>query len=245
MNVQPFSIRQALKFGLKATFDNFGVILGALAIVFLSFFFWCILLIIPLISMGFATAFGEKTSLSAMNRLDALMPAIISHWHVMLFFFMMTLVLFALQACYNLGAIRMSLSYYDTHTLAVKDLFTEWRSIPAFLVAKCVFSIAVSFGILLFLIPGLFWATIFSLYAQALVDRHDGPFACMRYSLELTRGARKKVFLWVLTEWFFMAIAVKLFFVTLIFVWPMIIFANAYIYRKLQYHHEKMGATTY
>lgn len=242
MKGSSFSIRQALVYGLQATFDNFGTVLGVLATVIFSFMGVFALFLITFLSVGFSATFSDA-SLSNLKEVNTLVSTLMNHWHLVVAGLFAIFVAAAIQALYTLGAIRMSLTYYDTHQLVYRELFSEWISILPFLIARLLFGIIISCGLLLFVVPGIFWAVIFSFYPQALVDKHVGPIAAFRYSMHLTRGERPKVFIWTIIEWLLTAVAVKLFFLSLIIVWPVIMFANAYIYRKLQYltnYHEEV-----
>jgi len=88
----------------------------------------------------------------------------------------------------------------------MRDIFTGgFRCIP-FMAATVMFGVMFMVGYLLFIVPGLIFATIFSQYPMLIVDRNMGAMDSLRKSSELTDGNKVAIFL----AWLVVAVLAEL-----------------------------------
>ena len=71
----------------------------------------------------------------------------------------------------------------------------NWRLhlLPTVVVATLLFFLALIAGLLAFIVPGLIFIAVYSMFAYVIVDKEVGIVASFRESARLTKGARWKV----------------------------------------------------
>jgi len=75
------------------------------------------------------------------------------------------------------------------------DLFTGGPKLLKYIGASILFGIMVVVGLLLLIVPGIYLATRFGFYTQAMVDRDLGPIESLQYSWQITDPHQGQVFL--------------------------------------------------
>jgi len=79
------------------------------------------------------------------------------------------------------------------------DLFTGGPYLISLLITGLIVGLAVSFGMLLLIVPGIFLAIVFSQALLVVVDRNVGPGEALKVSWDITEGSRLMLFvLWLL-----------------------------------------------
>lgn len=108
-----------------------------------------------------------------------------------------------------MGAIRISLDFYAGEKPKFRRLFSMWPRIHTIIAASLLFFLMTGLGPflsditnvdwwLLLLIPGMVLGIIFWFYNFALVDKKIGPIAALKEGARVSRGARLKIFLFLI-----------------------------------------------
>jgi uncharacterized membrane protein len=103
-------------------------------------------------------------------------------------------VTIGLNLLFSIGLTRIALSCAAGHA-ELKELVSEYRYIPVFLVASILFGILTMIGFILFIIPGIILSLMFGQYVYAILDKQKGIVGSLQYSAAITKGYRWRVFL--------------------------------------------------
>lgn len=134
----------------------------------------------------------------------------------------------------SLGAIRISLRLHDGQPVAIGDLFaTELPLFRRYLVGTIAYALIVGFGLVLFVIPGIYFASRFGFYGYFIVDSTVSPYEALARSDTMTHGARMDVILLGLALVVLNALGAMLLFIGLLVSIPMSLIALAHAYRSL------------
>ncbi len=89
----------------------------------------------------------------------------------------------------GLGVLRVSLAVLDGRPPYVSDLISTRNLLP-YVIATLLFSIVVTLGLIMCLIPGLIAGFLLQFYGLAILDDHEGtqpdPMSALRRSYEIT-----------------------------------------------------------
>lgn len=112
-----------------------------------------------------------------------------------------SLIGFLLSVYISAGVIRVSLCYVDGKKPEFSDLFVSLKLFMPFLIGIALYCIALFVGLLLFVIPGIFFASIFFFWQYRYIEGGGSLVASFRDSMKMTQGARWEVFLfWFLSQ---------------------------------------------
>ena len=104
-----------------------------------------------------------------------------------------------------------------------------------YIVAAVLFSIAVTIGLILLIIPGIIAAIVLGFYGWILVDRSErDAIAALRHSIEITRGEWLRLFLLGIALLALNLLGLLLFIVGVIVTSAVSILALAHVYRRLE-----------
>jgi uncharacterized membrane protein len=88
----------------------------------------------------------------------------------------------------RIGYIKIFLRIHDGQTPKFVEIFEEYRTFWRFLGTSILTCLAVLGGLILLIIPGIFWAVRFSLSPLIIVDGKMGPVVAMKESYHITKG---------------------------------------------------------
>ncbi len=142
-------------------------------------------------------------------------------------------LLFGLIFCsFDLGVRKIGLDLYDTDTSSVKVAFSYFYLAPKIMLAWFLYAIIVSFGLVLLIVPGLYWFLRFGFFPYLILEKNTSIGDSLRNSYALTDGCTWDLFvLWIITK-FILHLGMMVwfgFFVT----WPVALLSHVYVYRKL------------
>jgi uncharacterized membrane protein len=128
----------------------------------------------------------------------------------------------------------MALKTVDDRTPQVGDLFASLSLGPAYLLALCIYCAAVSLRFALLIVPGIYLAIRYCLFAQIITDKSARPLVALRDAAVLARGNW-----WQLGAWFLIALLLTTAGVVtlglgLVISFPVSLLAIAGFYRSLQ-----------
>lgn len=129
----------------------------------------------------------------------------------------------------------------DAHAPSLNDLWNPepfWR----YLGTSVLVMVAVVVGFVLLIIPGIFFAIIFSFAGYLAVDKKMSPIAAMKESMRMTKGNRWKILLLGIAIFILSFIGALPLLLGLLVVVPVAMIANLHAYRVLQNVPEQIEA---
>lgn len=132
--------------------------------------------------------------------------------------------------------IRMGLSLHDGRPIPREDPMQWVAGYLGFLLTQVLFSLIVSVGLVLLVIPGILWAAQFAFAPFLVVDQQRDPIAALKESSRLTRGQRPQLIVFGLAVFGVNLLGALAFGVGLLLTVPTSVLAAAYVFRRLQAH---------
>lgn len=164
--MKTFSIKEVLGAGWKAFKENISVFI-TYGIAMLAIWF------LERVGLGIANSSGEaKPALSALVSLAARVA----------------------QAWLQLGLFRMALKLVDGETVNTDDFLRAHGDFLSYLLASVLYGLIVGAGMILLIVPGIYWAVRYWAYGYAVVDEHVDPVTALKRSTVLTQGVKWEVF---------------------------------------------------
>jgi uncharacterized membrane protein len=209
-----FSISEALAYGWHTFFANIG-------------FFVILLLVI----------FGINVAIGVIS-------AVLKHGPVF-FIGIIQLVSAIVSLVISLGIIKIMLAIIDGKTIEVSMLWSiSVKQIISYLIASIMYGFLVIIGFILLIIPGIYFATKYAFISYVIVDEDLDPFTALKRSAELTQGNKMHVL-----GWAFAAVGVEILgllalIIGLFVAIPVVMIANAFIYRQLSGAKQTVTTTT-
>lgn len=217
-----FSISEAISFGWE-TFKKQPL-------------FWIIVTIIEIVigSLGSFTDRGGSSSDSAenMRRVAEVDPALALLLGVLGFVFM--IVSMGVQ----LGATRLELDAVEGNPLDYKTLFSQFdvMKLVKFFVASVLYGLLVGLGLLLLIVPGIYFALKYQFYPYFIVSKNAGIMESGKLSAEITKGVKIQILgFWLMSLVIVIAGALALG-VGLLVAIPVVSIGYAYVFNKLRSH---------
>jgi len=247
MDVRQFSVRNAIKCGVRGAWDNIFILIKAILTswaVVIGFGILAILVNFPLMKNLAPLMMEMQKCLTpeCMTSINDQMRQMISATNLVLFGSISFLFSIIMMEIMNLGFIKLVLNAYDKTNPRVKDLFScfDRRLISNFL-AGILFALLLACGLILFIIPGLLVMARFVFFTFAIVDKHAGPIEALKMSWNATRGHTLKLMGFMLLISLIALLSYKpqivLVQLTFTFVqivaWPIILFIMTCAYRQL------------
>jgi len=132
------------------------------------------------------------------------------------------------------GLHVMALKSIDGEIPRVGDLFGSLERGPAYLLALSIYCLTVSGGLVLLIIPGIYLAIRYCLFAQIITDRSASALAALRKAAELAHGNWVPLGALFLIAFLLNIAGMTLLGIGLIISFPVSLLALAGFYRSLQ-----------
>jgi len=133
----------------------------------------------------------------------------------------------------QIGIVKITLKVADGGTPVFDDLFSEIRLFWKYLGATLIYSLIVIAGLCLLIVPGIIWGIKFQFYRYLILDKGMGIMDAIRKSAEITNGAKWDLFLFGLICVGITILGVLAFGIGVFVSAPVVMIANAFVYRKL------------
>ena len=146
---------------------------------------------------------------------------------------LMTLVSVIVSAIISLGFTRIMLDVVDGVPLAPERFFKPMRSFFSYILACLIGGIAVVFGLILLIVPGIIIALAISFFKFLIVDRQLGPIASLKESWAITKGVRLTLLGFYIVLGLLNLAGLLALGIGLLVTMPVSSIACAYVYRKL------------
>jgi uncharacterized membrane protein len=100
-----------------------------------------------------------------------------------------------LRTLVEMGVIKIALKVEDGKKAAYGDLLSESDLLWNFLIGSAIYTVIVLAGIILFIVPGIIWATKYSYFSYLIIDKGMKPWDAIKKSGEITEGQKWHLFL--------------------------------------------------
>lgn len=128
---------------------------------------------------------------------------------------------------------RLSLDVHDDRRAALEDFVPDLGRFLEYLATAILYSLVVAVGLILLVVPGIYWGVRLSMAGFLVIDRGLDPIAALHASSDVTRGARGRLFLLFLACIGLNLLGALALGIGLLFTVPATIMALAFTYRRL------------
>ncbi len=177
---------QALQFGFRATLANIKVLIFS----FLAVVGLFLAEITVVTAVLFVAAYVLKINIRAL-------PTIMMGPGLAVIFTPVVILLTGFMMGLYLGFKKLALDIYDQKPIAVRTIFSCFRLVPTYACASFLYGLITFSGMLLLIIPGIYWGIRFCLFPFFIVDQHAGITDSLRMSYRATKGAFWDLFLFM------------------------------------------------
>ncbi|MDZ4834526.1 MAG: hypothetical protein SGJ27_12175 [Candidatus Melainabacteria bacterium] len=101
----------------------------------------------------------------------------------------------ALKIILPLGLINIQIRMVNGQSVSSDDFWTPAGRFLAFLCAALIYAWVVSFGLLMFVVPGIIFGIMFQFFPYFIVEHKLGPIQALKASAAITAGAMWELFL--------------------------------------------------
>jgi uncharacterized membrane protein len=133
----------------------------------------------------------------------------------------------------RIGYSKIFLKIYDKEQTKFTDIFQEYRTFWRYLGVSIIFPLLVLAGLLLLVIPGLFWAVRFSFSPLIVIDTRSEPIVSMKESYAITKGNFWRLLLFWVVVCLVNIFGMILFGIGLLVSIPLTTLASVWVYRNL------------
>lgn len=143
--------------------------------------------------------------------------------------FIITLV----QIFLSLGFIKIMLLLVQDEYVTAADLFNNFNFFLSYFVASFLYGIAITLGLFLLVIPGIFIAIRFQFYPYFIIEENISSFEALQKSYYLTENLTLELFLLGVVVIALNILGILLFGVGILFTYPLTTMATAVVYKSL------------
>ncbi len=144
------------------------------------------------------------------------------------------LLVYVLNAILALGIVKIMLDFADKKTHSWRSLYLEYPKTIKYIIATILYAAIVVGGLILLIVPGVYFAIKYQFYAYFIVDKNMGAIESLKKSGNITKGSLMNLFLFGLISAALSILGLLAFGIGLLVVIPVISVSSAYIFRKLQ-----------
>jgi len=146
----------------------------------------------------------------------------------------------------SIGMIAIALKFLDNQNPKFEDLFSFRPYFWKYLGASILTGLIIWVGLILFIIPGIYWALKFQFFGYFVVEQGRDPVEAMRMSSRITQSVKWKLFGFGLILALINTVGVICLFIGLFVTIPVTLLAYSFVYRKLleQTESAQIGKST-
>ena len=206
MGKKDFSIGDAVQFGWDTMKNNLGFLIPAVLIMWLA-------AAIP----------------SGLSSFSYRMPLVAAAIYSLIF----GIISFVIGMFVNMAQIKVGLRFSRGETADFPDLLNEYPRFWDFLLGSILYALIVIGGLILLIIPGIYWGIKYHFYGYLIIDQGMGPVDAIKKSGELTDGVKWDLLVFWLALLGIYILGFLACCVGVLFAIPVILVAVAYVYRTL------------
>ncbi len=134
----------------------------------------------------------------------------------------------------SLGFIKLAIDVVEGKSPEFKELFSCFSLLFKYVLAAILYVIIVTFGLALFVIPGIIWAVQFGFYPFVIVKERLWPFAALRKSSALTEGVKGRLIVLALALFGINLLGVLALGIGVIITIPLSVIAAAHVFKQME-----------
>lgn len=154
-------------------------------------------------------------------------------------------VITMVQLFLSLGFTKIMLLLVQDEFVRVADMFNNFRIFLSYFIASFLYGIAVTLGILLLVVPGIFVAIRFQFFPYFIIEERTSSFVALKKSYDLTQNLTLELFLYGVAVVILNILGILIFGVGIVFTYPLTTMATAVIYRSLIEDSEIIPSESY
>lgn len=155
--------------------------------------------------------------------------------------FLLTLV----QLFLSLGFTKIMLLLVQDKFVEVADMFNNFRPFLSYFVASFLYGIAITLGLLLLVLPGIFIAIRFQFYPYFILEENVSSFTALQKSYYLSQNLTLELFLFGVAVVVLNVAGILLFGVGIILTYPLTTMATAVVYKSLVEEGQAIPSDSY
>ncbi len=133
----------------------------------------------------------------------------------------------------NLAVVRVVLRFNHGETAELSDLWMGYPQFLDFLVGSILYGLLVFAGLILCVIPGIYWGIKYQFYGYCIMDKNVGPVEGIKMSGRLTQGSWWNLFWLGLLQGCVVFLGMLACLVGLFWAMPTAMIAHGYAYVRL------------
>jgi len=153
------------------------------------------------------------------------------------------IIAWAADIIISIGLITIALKFLDNQQPMFENLFSFKPYFWKYLGASILTGLVVWAGLILFIIPGIYWALKFQFYGYFVVDKSCEPIESMRRSSQITQSVKWKLLGFGIVLAVINIVGAICLFIGLFVTVPVTLLAYSFVYRKLLSQTETVGAS--
>ncbi|MFW5887978.1 MAG: hypothetical protein ACOCUH_04200 [Bacteriovoracia bacterium] len=144
-----------------------------------------------------------------------------------------SIAMYLLNTFIAMGFASLALRTYDQGDVEFSDFFYYKDRFYSYLAATIVASIAISLGMVLLIVPGVFAIVVFSMFPFAHIDQNLTGLESLKRSYQITEDHRWQLFGFLLVVGLLNFVGSVFFIIGLFITVPVTAIAAAHLYRRL------------
>jgi uncharacterized membrane protein len=141
---------------------------------------------------------------------------------------------FVLGMIIHFGALKVALRLRDGEKVEFANMFDGFAVLAPFLAAAVLTKLAVGFGLMFLIVPGIVIAVRFCFFGFLLADAERGPIEAIQRSIEITRGRGLDLFFFGMAVFGLNILGLMAFGIGVFVTIPVSFLAGAYVYRSVE-----------
>jgi uncharacterized membrane protein len=210
MGIKGFSVGEVIKFGWQTFKKHVGLFIILLLISFA----------LQLIPYFFAEYFYHRGAAENQNSF-------------FIYGVVLNIISFILSLLMAMGFVKVGLRFTNNENAKISDLFTTFPKIIKYFVSSILYSLLMIAGFILLVFPAFIWGARYSLFPYFIIDQGAGPIQALKQSAKATMGAKWDIFSLWMVEFVLTMAGVACIILGLFVALPVVLVANALVYRKL------------
>ena len=244
MENRRLTVYEVLQDGFKKTFNYFWVclkglftlsLIGLLVLVGLALVNWSWVSII--VDQAPELAEQAKACGNNVQCIKTIFWPLISP-HVLVFIISLSVAIL-IYLWLTFSMVRYFLNVHDTGTASIRDLFLPIGKVIKIMIASALTLLIVLGGLVLLIIPGIYWGMRLSQFQYFIIDKNAGIIESLKMSWAATDGYSLQLFCLYLIINVIVGLTNGIFGLFMLFTVPLQFITYACMYRKLTSGHAK------
>jgi uncharacterized membrane protein len=147
--------------------------------------------------------------------------------------FIFSILSFVVDVITSIGIIVVTLKFVDRKKPEIEDLYQHYSYFLNYILSSIIYCLIIIAGLILFIIPGIYWAVKYQFYKFYIVDKNMGPWEAIKASGRLTRGNKWKLLWMDIVFALISLLGIIALGIGILVAMPIISLASAKVYRKL------------